>query len=231
MEAARSLGCSGPQVSPSCLKPKLKMAPAVRSERFKPLEGHDSMTGAPEGKGGTASPDTMTTSRESIGETSSQPLKASGALAEGADRTKAVPPSKTKCPRSAPQSTAALSTEFGSALIPRDRAMWDQLCDATDYETGQLKGDVEIPEDPLFTYEEAVHQRNTEQDLLLCVGHAIIPAEGGGLSEMSEGILKKLRKQADEARLPELPKGLLPGGWDAFRRPWALMDCPAEKVP
>ncbi len=32
-------------------------------------------------------------------------------------------------------------------------------------------------------------------------------------------------------QLPELPKGLLPLGWDAFGRPWALMDCPAEKVP
>ncbi len=105
--------------------------------------------------------------------------------------------------------------------------MWDQLCGATDYETGQLKGDVGT----LFTYEEAVRRRRTGQDLLLCIGHDIIPAEDGGLLEMSEGILKKLRKQANEARLPELPKGLLPGGWDAFERPWALMDCPTEKVP
>ncbi len=43
--------------------------------------------------------------------------------------------------------------------------------------------------------------------------------------------MKKLRKQAIEAQLPELLKGVLPGGWDAFGRPWALIDCPAEKVP
>ncbi len=43
--------------------------------------------------------------------------------------------------------------------------------------------------------------------------------------------MKKLRKQVIEARLPELPKSVLPGGWDAFGRPWALMDCPTEKMP
>ncbi len=86
-------------------------------------------------------------------------------------------------------------------------------------------------EAPLFTYEEAVRQWSTGQDLLLCEGHDIIPTEKGELPKKSERILKKLRKQAIEARLPELPKGVLPGGWDAFERPWALMDCPAGKVP
>ncbi len=28
-----------------------------------------------------------------------------------------------------------------------------------------------------------------------------------------------------------LPQGVLPGGWDALGRPWALMDCPADQVP
>ncbi len=98
-------------------------------------------------------------------------------------------------------------------------------------ETGQLKGNVGTPDDPLFTYEEAVCQRGMEQNVLLCVGHDIIPVEDGELPKKLEGTLKKLRKQAIEARLPELPRGVLPGGWDAFGRPWALMDCPVAKVP
>ncbi len=32
-------------------------------------------------------------------------------------------------------------------------------------------------------------------------------------------------------QLPRLLTGVLPGGWDALGRPWALIDCPAEKVP
>ncbi len=34
-----------------------------------------------------------------------------------------------------------------------------------------------------------------------------------------------------ESPLPTLPTGVLLGGWDALGRPWALIDCPAEKVP
>ena len=63
------------------------------------------------------------------------------------------------------------------------------------------------------------------------MGIYIIPVEGGGLPEISERNLKKLRRQADETQLPELPEGLLPLGWDTFRRPWALMDYPTKKVP
>ncbi len=35
----------------------------------------------------------------------------------------------------------------------------------------------------------------------------------------------------EESKLLLLPQGILPGGWDALGRPWALMDCPAEQVP
>ncbi len=104
---------------------------------------------------------------------------------------------------------------FGSH--PRSQAEWDQLGSATDMETGQLRGNVGTPGDPLFTYEEAVHRRGMEQDLLLCVGPDIIPSEGEEFpKKKSERTLKKLRKQAIEAQLPELPTGVLPGGWDAF---------------
>ncbi len=44
-------------------------------------------------------------------------------------------------------------------------------------DTGQLKGNVGTPDDPLFTYEEAVRQRGTDWDLLLRVSSDIIPAE------------------------------------------------------
>ncbi len=95
-------------------------------------------------------------------------------------------------------------------------------------ETGQLKGNAGTPNDPLFTYEEAVRRRGIDQGLLLRVGQDIIPAEEDQFpKKKSEGVLKKLRKQAVEVQLPELPTVVLPGGWDALGRPWALIDCPA----
>ncbi len=42
---------------------------------------------------------------------------------------------------------------------PRDAAAWAGVCRATDFETGQLIGRVGTPEEPLFTYEQAVHYR------------------------------------------------------------------------
>ncbi len=59
-------------------------------------------------------------------------------------------------------------------------------------DTRRLRGNVGTPEDPLFTYEEAVHQRGTEQGLLLRVGQNIIPAEEDEfLKKKSEGDLKR----------------------------------------
>ncbi len=151
--------------------------------------------------------------------------------AKGTGRAEAMSPTREVLEQSAPRDNAALAASFGSASEPRDRALWNELCSTTDYETGQLRGDVGTPDDPLFTYEEVVRQRQAGQSLVLYVGGDIIPVEGGGLPEISERNLKKLRRQADETELPELPKGFLPGGWDALGRPWALMDCPMEKVP
>ncbi len=231
------LSCIDPLDSSAHREPRLRMSPAVRLECFHPLETSEEVHGVTEEQkdatcsdmtcpGPTAEPQGLAK------KTKSRPSKKSGVLAKETDPTEAVPSSKTKRPRPNPPSSEVLSTKFGSVLHPRGQAEWDQLCSATDMETGQLKGNIGAPNDPLFTYEDAVHRRGTEQDLLLCVGHDIIPAEEDEFpKKKSEGVLKTLRKQAIEAQLPELPKGVLPGGWDAFGRPWALIDCPAEKVP
>ncbi len=102
----------------------------------------------------------------------------------------------------------------------------------TDMDTGQLRGSVGTPDNPLLTYEEAVRQRGTDRDLVLWVGQDIMPAgEDEFPKKRSETDLKRIRKQVDEEQLPRLPPDVLPGGWDALGRPWALIDCPAEKVP
>ncbi len=114
---------------------------------------------------------------------------------------------------------------------PRDRATWDDLCVATDFETGQLQGEVGTPEKPWFTYEEAVHNRRSGRTLTLYMGENIVRQEGDELINRSGPKLKQLRLDVEESTLPLLPQGILPGGWDALGRPWALMDCPAEQVP
>ncbi len=55
--------------------------------------------------------------------------------------------------------------------------------------------------------------------------------ENEGLLQTSGPSLKKLRKAVEESELPLLPQELLPGGWDALWRPWALIDCPTTQVP
>ena len=55
--------------------------------------------------------------------------------------------------------------------------------------------------------------------------------EGDELIKRSGPKLKQLRLAVEESKLPLLPQGVLPGGWDALGRPWALMDCPADQVP
>ncbi len=98
--------------------------------------------------------------------------------------------------------------------------------------TGQLRGSVGTPDKPLLTYEEAVHQRGTDRDLVLWVCPDIIPArEEEFPKNRTEMDLKRIRNQVDKGQLPQLPPEVLPGGWDALGRPWALIDCPAEKVP
>ncbi len=114
---------------------------------------------------------------------------------------------------------------------PRDHSGWDDLCVATDFETGQLRGEIGTPENPRFTYEEAVHNRRSGRDLTLYAGEDIVQQEGGELVNRSGPKLKQLRLSVEESKLPLLPQGVLPGGWDALGRPWALMDCPAEQIP
>ncbi len=218
-------------------EPKLKMSPGVRLERFQPLEKEEEMPGVIEGQEGVNCPDAASPvpSAKSPGltkETKTKTSKKLGTSAKETDPTEARPPSKKKRQHPSSPSSGALSTKFGSAAHPWNQTEWDRLCKATDMETGQFKGNVGTPDNPLLTYEEAAHQRGANQDLLLRVGRDIIPAEEDEFpKKKSKGDLKKLRKQAVKAQLPELPLGMLPGGWDAFGRPWALIDCPAEKVP
>ncbi len=107
----------------------------------------------------------------------------------------------------------------------RDAATW------TDFETGQLIGRVGTPEDQLFTYEQAVHHRRGRADFLLVVGAAIPTEERHHLSEATITGLSKKQTDVEAHRLPKLPRGVIPRGWDEWGRPWALMDCPADKVP
>lgn len=50
---------------------------------------------------------------------------------------------------------------------PRDQPTWDDPCVATDFETGQLRDEVGTPENPRFTYEEAVHNRRSGKAVTL----------------------------------------------------------------
>ena len=113
----------------------------------------------------------------------------------------------------------------------RDAAAWAEVCPATDFETGQLIGRVGTPEDPLFTYEQAVHHRRGRENLLLVVGAAIPTKERDRLSEATISELSKRQTDVEAHRLPTLPRGVVPRGWNGRGRPWALIDCPADKVP
>ena len=236
-DTACDLSRINPQNSSAPGEPKLRISPAVWLERFQPFEIDRETPGVIDGQKGTDPPSATgpvpaAKPQGLAKKTKSKTSKKSGTSAKETDPTEAGPSLETKRQRPNPLSSGALGTKFGSALHSRSQTEWDQLCKATDMETGQLKGNVGTPDDPLFTYEEAVRWRGAEQNLLLCVGQDIIPAEEDEFpKKKSERVLKKLRKQAIEAQLPELLTGVLPGGWDAFGRPWALTDCPAEKVP
>ena len=233
----RDLTPARPRDSSASCEPQLRMSTAVRLERFQPLGRDGEMSGVVEGQEGiprsdTASPVPPAKAPGLTKKTKSQAAKKSGTSAQKTAPIEARPSSKTKRQRLNPPNSRASNTKFGSALHPLSRTEWEQLCKATDMDTGQLKGNVGTPDDPLFTYEEAVHQRGTDRDLLLRVGPDIISAEEDEFpKKRSEGDLKRIRQQADEVQLPKLPTGVLPGGWDALGRPWALIDCPAEKVP
>ncbi len=115
--------------------------------------------------------------------------------------------------------------------LPRNQAAWDSVCVATDFGTGRLQGDVGTAENPQFTYEEAVHNRRSGRSMTLHKGEDIVQLGSDELLSQSGPKLKRLRLAVEEATLPLLPQGVLPGGWDALGCPWALMDCPADQVP
>ncbi len=123
---------------------KLRMSPTVRLECFQPLETSKEVHGVTGEQKDTTHPDTTgprptAKPQESAKKTKSKPSKKSATSAKETDPTEAGPSSKTKrqCPN--PPSSEALSTKSGSALHPRGQTEWDQLCSATDIETGQLK--------------------------------------------------------------------------------------------
>ncbi len=113
----------------------------------------------------------------------------------------------------------------------RDAATWAEVCPAIDYESGQLLGRVGTPEELLFTYEQAVHHRKGRDNLLLVVGADIPTEERYRLSEATITELTKRQTDVEAHRLPRLPRGVVPQGWDGWGRPWALLDCPVNKVP
>ncbi len=107
----------------------------------------------------------------------------------------------------------------------RDASAWAEVW------TGQLIGRVGTSEEPLFTYEQAVHHRRGRDNLLLVVGADIPTEERDHLSEATISELSKRQTDVEAYRLPKLPRGVVPKGWDGWGRPWALIDCPADKVP
>ncbi len=114
---------------------------------------------------------------------------------------------------------------------PPDAAAWAAVCPATDFETGQLVGRVGTPEEPLFTYEQAVHHRRGRDNLQLVVGTDIPSEERDHLSRATISEFNNRQTTVEGYRLPKLPRGVVPRGWDGWGCPWALIDCPADKVP
>ncbi len=113
----------------------------------------------------------------------------------------------------------------------RDASTWAEICPATDFETGQLVGRVGTPEEPLFSYEQAVHHRKGRDNLLLVVGAAIPTEERDHLSAATISELNTRQAEVEAHQLPKLPRGVVPNEWDGWGRPWALIDCLADKVP
>ncbi len=80
---------------------------------------------------------------------------------------------------------------------------------ATDFETGQLQGEVGTAENPRFTYEEAVHNRRSGKGMTLYTGEDIVQLDSDELIQRSGPKLKKLRLAVKESDLPLLPQGVL----------------------
>ncbi len=63
------------------------------------------------------------------------------------------------------------------------------------------------------------------------MGAAIPTEERDHLSGATITELSKRQTDVEAHQLPKLPRGVVPKGWDGWGRPWALIDCPADKVP
>ncbi len=92
------------------------------------------------------------------------------------------------------------------------------------------RGGGDSGEPPVYLRGGCPHPRR-RRDLTLYVLEDIVQQDGDELVNRSGPKLKRLRQTVEESKLPLLPQGVLPGGWDALGRPWALMDCPADQVP
>ncbi len=92
----------------------------------------------------------------------------------------------------------------------RNATAWAEVCPATDFETGQLVGRVGTPEDPLFTYEQAVHHRRGRTDLQLVTGRDSLTEEKDSLSTATIDKLCQLQAAVESHKLPKLPRGVVP---------------------
>ncbi len=88
----------------------------------------------------------------------------------------------------------------------------------TDFETGQLVGRVGTPEDPLFTYEQAIHYKRGRDDVQLVVGADIPTEERHHLSGATISELSTRQTTVEGHKLPKLPRGVVPRGWDGWGR-------------
>ena len=63
------------------------------------------------------------------------------------------------------------------------------------------------------------------------MGTDIPTEERDHLSRATISELNHRQTAVEGHRLPKLPRGVVPRGWDGWGRPWALIDCPTDKVP
>ncbi len=101
--ATSGLSCADPRDLSARCQPQLEMIPAVRLERFKPLEKGDKVNRATEKQGDTTRSNTTGLEHAAkpqglVKKTKSQPLKASGTSAKEIHPTEAVPPLEDETP-------------------------------------------------------------------------------------------------------------------------------------
>ncbi len=132
---------------------------------------------------------------------------------------------------------------------PREQDVWEEVCTATSYVSGQLEGEAGTAENPHFACEDAIVYRKAKADLQLVAGGRIptedntimtpatadlqlvaggrIPTEVNTImTPATSGNIRQQREEMKESWLSLLPKGVVPPRWHVWGRPWALMDCP-----